>query len=348
MNDHHPTVDINRANVEELTSIPGIGPALAERIIAARPFDSIDDLKRVSGIGLTSFNQWRDKLVAHPVSSQSPAPDVELPEALTSDLESPDENIPASVSGDYDQAAAEDSTVEFDEATVEAEPSTILAATQVDRIAETEVSEALKQPGAEDIAASPELSEAVKPAPEAGTASDTKPKGETTPAGKVKPGTKPGKSPRYISRSGFIWTVVLGSLLTLIVAVAITLGILIAANGDLRYVNPNQFAILNRQVEGLNAQANTLQQDLDGLRGRVENLEGLSGRVSGVEENLTTLQTEFENIADRMNDLNDEISTLTGELEDLKADSTRFQSFLEGMRSLLEETLTPQGETDVQ
>jgi DNA uptake protein ComE-like DNA-binding protein len=32
-------------------TVPGIGRAMAIRIIAARPFRSADDLKRVSGIG---------------------------------------------------------------------------------------------------------------------------------------------------------------------------------------------------------------------------------------------------------------------------------------------------------
>ncbi len=44
-------LDINRATSEELQRLPGIGPVLAGRIIAARPFASADDLARVSGIG---------------------------------------------------------------------------------------------------------------------------------------------------------------------------------------------------------------------------------------------------------------------------------------------------------
>lgn len=44
-------VDVNRARPEELASLPGIGPALAERIVAGRPYASIDELDRVSGIG---------------------------------------------------------------------------------------------------------------------------------------------------------------------------------------------------------------------------------------------------------------------------------------------------------
>jgi DNA uptake protein ComE-like DNA-binding protein len=44
-------IDINKATEKELKMIPGIGPVMAGRIIAARPFRSADDLKKVNGIG---------------------------------------------------------------------------------------------------------------------------------------------------------------------------------------------------------------------------------------------------------------------------------------------------------
>jgi competence protein ComEA len=48
-------VDVNRAGVEELTALPGIGPVLAARIVAYRdsagPFRTLSDLTAVSGIG---------------------------------------------------------------------------------------------------------------------------------------------------------------------------------------------------------------------------------------------------------------------------------------------------------
>jgi competence ComEA-like helix-hairpin-helix protein len=52
-------IDINTATDKELQTIPGIGPVMAARIIAARPFRSADDLKRVSGIGDTKYAQIR-------------------------------------------------------------------------------------------------------------------------------------------------------------------------------------------------------------------------------------------------------------------------------------------------
>jgi DNA uptake protein ComE-like DNA-binding protein len=52
-------IDINTATEKELTTVPGIGHVMAARIIAARPFRSADDLKRVSGIGDKKYLQIR-------------------------------------------------------------------------------------------------------------------------------------------------------------------------------------------------------------------------------------------------------------------------------------------------
>lgn len=48
-------IDLNAAGAAELTLIPGIGPRLADRILDEReahgPFRSVDELRRVNGIG---------------------------------------------------------------------------------------------------------------------------------------------------------------------------------------------------------------------------------------------------------------------------------------------------------
>jgi competence protein ComEA len=59
--------DLNRATRADLQRLPGVGPALAERIISAReeagPFTSVDDLRRIPGIGAAKLERLRSFLI---------------------------------------------------------------------------------------------------------------------------------------------------------------------------------------------------------------------------------------------------------------------------------------------
>ncbi len=53
------TLDLNRATAAELELLPRVGPALARRVIEARPFASVDELVRVRGIGPRTLARLR-------------------------------------------------------------------------------------------------------------------------------------------------------------------------------------------------------------------------------------------------------------------------------------------------
>ena len=64
--DAEDTVDLNRAGVEELKTLRGIGDVLAERIVEYRashgPFQRVEDLTRVKGIGRVVLEENRSRL----------------------------------------------------------------------------------------------------------------------------------------------------------------------------------------------------------------------------------------------------------------------------------------------
>ncbi|HYH82720.1 MAG TPA: ComEA family DNA-binding protein [Longimicrobium sp.] len=59
-------VNVNTATVEELQTLPGIGPALAARIVAHRaargPFRTVEELEKVPGIGPATATRLRGRV----------------------------------------------------------------------------------------------------------------------------------------------------------------------------------------------------------------------------------------------------------------------------------------------
>lgn len=62
-------ININIVNANALQSLPGIGPVLSEKIIACRnqngSFETIDDIKEVSGIGEKKFEGIKDLICVY-------------------------------------------------------------------------------------------------------------------------------------------------------------------------------------------------------------------------------------------------------------------------------------------
>ena len=84
--DNQHAVDPNTADVEALTQTPGIGPVLAERIIAARPFKTLEDLQRVNGISTSLLGQLRPYLTL-PDAQTVEQGDIAPTEGITAEAE---------------------------------------------------------------------------------------------------------------------------------------------------------------------------------------------------------------------------------------------------------------------
>lgn len=70
-------IDINRAETAELQKLPGIGPKLSQRIVDERflrgPFKSVEELRRVAGIGAKTLDKLRPHVHVEPLTSTAEA-----------------------------------------------------------------------------------------------------------------------------------------------------------------------------------------------------------------------------------------------------------------------------------
>jgi competence protein ComEA len=314
--ENQPSVDINLADAETLTQLQGVGERLAEHIIEARPFGSIDDLTRVQGISERDVERLR------PFLSLSEAEvEVEVEETAEAETELGEE-----LEATFDETADE----------------TIAAITEIEAEAEETIDEV---EGVEELSDSENADE--EETPEEITTMEADAEDETVPEElevvEESPAA-PAPQPAYVTRGGACGLIFLGGLATLILAIIITLGILSSFNnGRLTYASPYQIAALSAEVESLSTQAETLSEDIEGLRTRMDNLEALSGQMSemqaefgALQEEITDLQAivvsnqeEYALLVAQIDVINEDINELTNQNE-------RFEGFLEGLRTLME------------
>lgn len=104
-------IDLNAAPEEILQLLPGVGEKTAAKIVAARPFTSIDDLLRVHGIGPKKLLKMRPYIVAGggPVAPKETGNRGDLPDSGSGGHDpGPDSvGVPAERAEDRDSAGSQ-------------------------------------------------------------------------------------------------------------------------------------------------------------------------------------------------------------------------------------------------
>jgi prefoldin subunit 5 len=276
------TIDLNNAQLEALRTLPGVGSTLAERIVAARPFESIEELRKVSGVGPALFERLAPLLTLDVSESQGGENQAESEKFLPP----VEPEIPP-------------------EAEIPIEP---------DETPTAEPPPEAEQPDA----------------PQGGAA---KPEAEPIPKEKaiipVKKAEKEQAKPANPVTWGRVWLLVTAfSLGSFIFAVLMTLGIIGTINNGLRYASPGDLGTLNRQYDNLDSQISIVQDDIEGLRSRLDNLESMSTQ-------LDELTTATEQLNADMAITEDIVTEMESQIEELESSTAGFQSFLDGLSELL-------------
>jgi competence protein ComEA len=309
-------VNINTATLDELVAVPGIGPALAKRILDHRPYQEINDLVQVSGIGETSLEDLVPYLTVETEEIQTVNLQIGTDEEFSTEENPPLETVDTEVLPSEDNEIYTND-LEDEEAIMsknEAIPIT-------DEIFYDLPEEEMAKPGSVfeevDVIEEKELpteEKSSQPAEEKQTAAAEKKPSEVE---------KGKDEPEYVTRQQLTWSVIAAVVTSVILTIALTLGILAFMNGDLRYATWNDAKHLSNQITGLSERSDSLQTEADQMRKRMDAMETVAGRVTVLEEttqtmqdNLTETQTQLESAQKTIAEIQDTMSNIQQRIDD--------------------------------
>jgi competence protein ComEA len=353
-------VDINFASKEELISVKGIGPALAEKIINNRPYSDIDDLTKVQGIGETSLETIKANLL---ISTQekdaefqafveSIRGDTRLPEIDGEEGAEHDEDLPeehANVEEVIPEEKSSELETDWEKSNVVADASDI----ENEEIPEPEILDADVKILEEevDLQEEPILEKQIDIEVEGGKGKEPVEAEEHTQKEQVGATFQKAEqahekeleieksvtSENWITRSQLIWSMIGTAVFSIILTALITLGILSATNGGLRYATINDAKLIENQITLLNDVTTTMKTDIESLKTRLDTLETVAGRVTALETRADEVDGEIEVIQSSIKEMSEILITVQEEIDALQIAAEKSSQFRTGLLQLLQE-----------
>ena len=349
-------VDVNNADEQELTSIPGIGPALARRIIQARPFTSDEDFTRVSGINYVMLGRIKPYITLAPTPFEPE--DLEEKESVSFGINDKIDESPyyEDDTEDSDFKAEEVFTLlrgdvvepplPSDQAETSEDDIPLLVPEEISELPPPLIEEPVYDTPQSDV---PDTSFPVEEPVVEMSLPEPEPEVEQVLTAPEKPDlleeplTPDAVSEtKYVTRGQFVWIGLLILILAISFGIALSLGVLTGINGGLRYAAPDQVAALSRDLDALSNRAGAMQDTLASVQQRLDNLEALSGRIDVLEsttdsmqDDIGNLMLEVDNLDQSLQTLNEQTSALRTEMDTITEQTTRFQGVMDGLRDLL-------------
>lgn len=151
----------------------------------------------------------------------------------------------------------------------------------------------------------------------------------------AEPAFQPAPRSPFLERPGWL-ALGLAVLLSMVLSAALTLGVLAVANRGLSYASPADVKALRSQVQTLQGRIDAQDQDLAGLRARLDAVEKLAGRTTLLEQAASGLQSELDKRAADLDTLRSTVDSAQKQIEQVVTQSAAFDKFIAGLRGLLQ------------
>lgn len=324
-------INLNTATIDDLTTIPGIGEKMAERILAYRAkvgtIATIEELTNVPGISRKMF----EKMAASVTTGTEETPVIE--------------------------AVMEDVI----EAEAEAEPVSELQEPEMPSVSDMENAVEDEYIILEDDDTSEAVAKLIPPKPsDAGT--EKGPSAQPTPpksAGVAVKATEPAgtKTPWLVLVAGILG----GAALALLVMLLVNGTLQVSSNAKVLEMN-NQLSALEAKNKSLQNQISALQESLNAYADLNANLENsqaeilllkqsrdalteqttaLSDRTTTLESRTAAAETRISNLETTTDAIDAHVADIDSAVAVLQTESGRFGSFLTGLGELLTGILPP-------